>query len=256
MTSRRRSSAAICRRWPIPTTTTKHIKNQRQSERSCYGHRQAATRFWMCRRAANISMPPWDNGGFRIYDIANIDDKDFSQRMITAPVSPLGPALLCADKIRDGGRHAHHARRRSRCARSFRRTKSRRSHLIYGFLYVADKEEGLVVVGDPNLKSKEARCGHAARWRSREQLPQARRDLQSGWSSERRAPHHHRGHVCLHPVRSRAGGCGSRQSAASRRSPRKSARHSWSIRRGIADSVPLRVCGRSRRAESSRRDSS
>src|SRR5262249_59670410 len=27
-------------------------------------------------------------------------------------------------------------------------------HLMYGFLYVADAEEGLVVVGDPNLKAK------------------------------------------------------------------------------------------------------
>src|SRR5207247_370613 len=27
-------------------------------------------------------------------------------------------------------------------------------HRMYGFLYVADKEEGLVIVGDPNLKGK------------------------------------------------------------------------------------------------------
>src|SRR5208282_2978975 len=29
-------------------------------------------------------------GGLRIYDIANLDDKDFSERTVTAPVSPLG----------------------------------------------------------------------------------------------------------------------------------------------------------------------
>jgi hypothetical protein len=32
-------------------------------------------------------------------------------------------------------------------------------HLLYGFLYVADREEGLVVVGDPNLKSKSPGVG-------------------------------------------------------------------------------------------------
>jgi len=32
-------------------------------------------------------------------------------------------------------------------------------HLIYGFLYVADKEEGLVVIGDPNLKGKSPGVG-------------------------------------------------------------------------------------------------
>src|SRR4029450_12931070 len=32
-------------------------------------------------------------GGFRVYDIANIDNKDFSERIVTAPVSPLGQRL-------------------------------------------------------------------------------------------------------------------------------------------------------------------
>jgi hypothetical protein len=32
-------------------------------------------------------------------------------------------------------------------------------HLLYGFLYVADKEEGLVVIGDPNPKSKSPGVG-------------------------------------------------------------------------------------------------
>jgi len=32
-------------------------------------------------------------------------------------------------------------------------------HLMYGFLYVADKYEGLVIVGDPNLKSKSPGVG-------------------------------------------------------------------------------------------------
>src|SRR3954467_1394209 len=32
-------------------------------------------------------------------------------------------------------------------------------HLMYGFLYVADKEEGLVVIGDPDLKGKSPGVG-------------------------------------------------------------------------------------------------
>jgi hypothetical protein len=32
-------------------------------------------------------------------------------------------------------------------------------HLLYGYLYVADKEEGLVIIGDPNLKSKSPGVG-------------------------------------------------------------------------------------------------
>jgi len=90
-------------------------------------------------------------GGFRVYDIANLDDKDISERMITAPVSPLGqrfyvptkhamavatPTTLGVDPLR-----THRPENEEQAA-----------HLIYGFLYVADKEEGLVVIGDPNLK--------------------------------------------------------------------------------------------------------
>src|SRR5208337_3074499 len=32
-------------------------------------------------------------------------------------------------------------------------------HLLYGFLYVADRQEGLVVVGNPDLKSKSPGVG-------------------------------------------------------------------------------------------------
>ena len=92
-------------------------------------------------------------GGFRAYDIANVDNKGFSERMVTAPVSPLGqrfyvktkyatavasPSTLALDPIRT------------------RRPENEEQpiHPIYAFLYVADKYEGLVVIGDPNLKHK------------------------------------------------------------------------------------------------------
>ncbi len=37
-------------------------------------------------------------GGFRIFDIANIDNKDISERMVTAPVSPLGQRFYLPTK--------------------------------------------------------------------------------------------------------------------------------------------------------------
>lgn len=92
-------------------------------------------------------------GGLRVYDIANVDNKDISERTITAPVSPLGqrfyvktkyaqavasPSTLAIDPLR-----THHPENEEQAI-----------HPIYGFLYVADKYEGLVIVGDPNVKSK------------------------------------------------------------------------------------------------------
>ena len=91
--------------------------------------------------------------GFRAYDIANIDNKGFSERMTTAPVSPLGqrfyvptkdaqavasPSTLAVDPLRV----------------ELPENEEQPIHLLYGFLYVADKQEGLVVIGDPNLKAK------------------------------------------------------------------------------------------------------
>jgi hypothetical protein len=91
-------------------------------------------------------------GGFRVYDIANIDNKNFSERITTAPVSPLGqrffvatknavavasPTTLGVDPLRQ----------------RLPENEEQPIHLLYGFLYVADREEGLVVIGNPDLKS-------------------------------------------------------------------------------------------------------
>jgi len=97
-------------------------------------------------------------GGLRIYDIANVDNKGFSERITTAPVSPFGqkfylptknavavasPTTLGVDPLR---------------AR-LKENEEQPIHLLYGFLYVADKEEGLVVVGNPDLKAKSPGVG-------------------------------------------------------------------------------------------------
>jgi len=97
-------------------------------------------------------------GGLRVFDIANIDNKDISERLVTAPVSPLGqrfylptkyaiavatPTTLGVDPLRTHQKE----------------NEEQAVHLMYGFLYVADKYEGLVIVGNPDLKSKSPGVG-------------------------------------------------------------------------------------------------
>jgi len=97
-------------------------------------------------------------GGLRVYDIGNIDNKNFSEKITTAPVSPIGqrfyvptkdalavasPTTLGVDPLRQ----------------QMPENEEQPIHLLYGFLYVADKEEGLVIIGDPNLKSKSPGVG-------------------------------------------------------------------------------------------------
>src|SRR5208282_5111511 len=92
-------------------------------------------------------------GGFRIYDVANIDNKGFSERTVTAPVSPMGQRLYVKTKyamaIASPSTQAVDPIRTRRPE-----NEEQPIHAIYAFLYVADKYEGLVIVGDPNPKSK------------------------------------------------------------------------------------------------------
>jgi hypothetical protein len=94
------------------------------------------------------------SGGLRVYDIANIDNKGFSERITTAPVSPLGqrfyvktkyatavasPSTLAVDPTR---------KHRPENQEAEYRDDKQPIHPIYAFLYVSDKYEGLVVIGD------------------------------------------------------------------------------------------------------------
>ncbi len=92
-------------------------------------------------------------GGLRIYDVANIDNKGFSEKMVTAPVSPIGQRFYLKTK------YAADVASPSTLALDPARSKNPKNeegpiHPLYAFLYVADKYEGLVVVGDPNVKGK------------------------------------------------------------------------------------------------------
>ncbi|MFZ0923164.1 MAG: hypothetical protein WA020_08870, partial [Candidatus Acidiferrales bacterium] len=92
-------------------------------------------------------------GGFRVYDIANVDNKGFSERMATAPVSPLGQRLYVKTKFAtDVATPTTLAVDPTRT--QFAQNQEQPIHLMYGFLYVTDKYEGLIVVGNPDLKSK------------------------------------------------------------------------------------------------------
>jgi hypothetical protein len=97
-------------------------------------------------------------GGLRVYDIANVDNKGFSERMTTAPVSPIGQRFFVPTK------NAQAVASPSTLAVDPLRTQLPENeeqpiHLLYGFLYVADKEEGLVIIGNPDLKAKSPGVG-------------------------------------------------------------------------------------------------
>jgi hypothetical protein len=84
--------------------------------------------------------------GLRVFDIAFIDDKGFSERITTAPVSPLGQRFFVKTK--------YAAAVAAPCTPAPDPTRTHRPenheqtvHPLYGYVYIADKYEGLILVG-------------------------------------------------------------------------------------------------------------
>ncbi|MGH7163442.1 MAG: LVIVD repeat-containing protein, partial [Planctomycetota bacterium] len=89
-------------------------------------------------------------GGLRVFDVAQVDQKGFSEKIVTAPVSPLdqrfyvrtesasfvaSPSTMAVDPART----------------RFPENREQPIHPMYGYLYVADREEGLVVATAASL---------------------------------------------------------------------------------------------------------
>ncbi len=84
-------------------------------------------------------------GGLAVYDVANVDNKDFSERLVTAPVSPLGQRIRV--RTRDAAAVALPTNmpvapgRRGDPA-----NQEQPIHPIYRYAFVADRQEGLVAI--------------------------------------------------------------------------------------------------------------
>jgi hypothetical protein len=95
------------------------------------------------------------HGGLRVYDIANIGNKGFSERIVNAPVSPIGQRLYV--KTKDAAWVASPSTLALDPARRHDPANEESPiSPVYAYLYVADREEGLILVhaatlldGDP-----------------------------------------------------------------------------------------------------------
>jgi len=137
-----------------PSDYEKHLKNNSEL-REAYHHDGTILDLQARGEYLYAAM---GEGGLRVFDIANLDDKDFSERMTTAPVSPLGQRFYVKTK------YAQAVASPSTLGVDPLRThrpenEEQPIHLVYGFLYVADKYEGLVIIGNPDLKAKSPGVG-------------------------------------------------------------------------------------------------
>lgn len=89
-------------------------------------------------------------GGLRVYDVAQIDHKGFSERIVTAPVSRFGQKFWVKTK------YATAVAAPTTLAVDPARTRRAENeeqpiHPLYGYLYIADKYEGLILVNAATL---------------------------------------------------------------------------------------------------------
>ncbi len=89
-------------------------------------------------------------GGLRVFDIAFIDHKAFSERITSAPVSPFGQRFYVRTK------HATGVAAPTTIAPDPTRVQDPVNeepavHPLYAYIYVTDKEEGLILVGAGTL---------------------------------------------------------------------------------------------------------
>jgi hypothetical protein len=85
--------------------------------------------------------------GFSVYDIANIDNKDFSERIVSQPVSPLGQRTFVKTKFASAvALPTTMPVAPTRKTQFIPENEEQPIHPLYKYVYVADREEGLILI--------------------------------------------------------------------------------------------------------------
>jgi hypothetical protein len=95
--------------------------------------------------------------GFAAYDVANVDNKDFSERITSAPVSPLGQRTFVKTKFATSvALPTTMPMAPGRTTGAKPENQEQAIHPLYRYAYVSDREEGLILIdvttltdGDP-----------------------------------------------------------------------------------------------------------
>ncbi len=139
-------------RLAYPANYARHLSHDRELEEA-YHHEGSDIQSLQVRGEYLYTANGKD--GLRVFDVANIDNKGFSERFVTAPVSPLGQRAYVHTKFATSvalptNVPISYNRRRDPA------NEEQPMHPIYRYAFVADREEGLVVVdvdvlgdGDP-----------------------------------------------------------------------------------------------------------
>ncbi|HEX7151352.1 MAG TPA: hypothetical protein VF618_07670 [Thermoanaerobaculia bacterium] len=138
-----------------PDFYRKHETKHRELEVAYHHHAHGARAIQLRGEYVFVAK---GHDGFEAYDVANIDNKDFSERIVSAPVSPLGQRTFIKTKdARAFSLPTTMPVAMDRKTAILRENEEQPLHPLYRYAYIADAEEGLILVdvstltdGDPS----------------------------------------------------------------------------------------------------------
>ncbi len=158
-------------RLAFPDFYRRHVDRGLELETAHHHHARGEVRSLQLR--GEYLFAAMGRRGLRVFDVANVDNKDFSERLVTSPVSPLGQRtrVATADAAAVALPTTMPVAPWRRTSDEYPENREQPLHPIYHFAFVADREEGLVLVdvdtltdGDPtnNFLRRQPVYGNAA----------------------------------------------------------------------------------------------
>src|SRR5436190_1041241 len=127
-----------------PDYYAKHEKNKDELQLAHEHHSKGARSVQTRGEYAFVAR---GKGGFEVYDIANVDNKDFSERITSAPVSPFGQRTYVRTKFASAvALPTTMPMAPDRTTGAIPENQEQPIHPLYKYAYIADREEGLILV--------------------------------------------------------------------------------------------------------------
>jgi len=156
-------------RYAYPDFYQKHLDNGRRLTEA-YGHDSSTARCIQLR--GEYLFVAEGRKGMRVYDVASIANKGFSQRIVTAPFSPLGqdthipstnatcvglPTTQPINPLRNAGYNQAFDPSTNFAKMMREDNEEQLMHAIYNYAYITDANEGLILTNVNTLQDQEPR---------------------------------------------------------------------------------------------------
>jgi hypothetical protein len=137
----------------FPDNYKAHVAKARELETA---HHHGGTNILSVQLRGEYLYTANGEDGFRVYDVANVDNKGFSERIVSAPVSPLGQDTQVKTKFATAVALPTNMPIDTK-RKQYPENLEQPVHPLYTYAYITDKYEGLILVDVMTLVDNEPR---------------------------------------------------------------------------------------------------